>query len=122
MRDEITTLLESFGYPVRLQGSFAPSEAYPDNFFTVWNNTSTDWSHYDNAPTGTVWDFTVYFYSNDPSNVITKTGAAIALLRQNGWIISGKGYDAAADDPNFTGRAFEAIFAEIDTSPIIRRT
>ena len=114
MRNEITALLETICQTVRLQGSFSPTEAYPPEFFTIWNNDSTDWSHYDNAPTGTVWDFTVYFYSNDPSNVITKTGAAIALLRSNGWIVDGKGYDVAADDPTFTGRAFEAVFPNLE--------
>ncbi len=114
MRNEITALLESFGYPVRLQGTYGQGETYPDNFFTIWNNDSTDWNHYDNEPTGTEWSFTVFFYSNSPSDVLTKTGAAITLLRANGWVVDGKGYDVAADEPTFTGRAFEAIYPERD--------
>lgn len=112
MRAEITELLKTICEPVRLQGSFAPTEAYPDEFFTIWNNDSTDWNHYDNDPTGTEWSFTVFFYSNNPSAVITKTREAIRLLRSNGWIVDGQGYDVAADEPTFTGRAFEAIYPE----------
>lgn len=112
MRETLQELLETIGFPVRLQGSFATAEAYPDSFFTIWNNETTDWDHYDNDTIGYIWDFTVYFFSVSPSNVITTTRSAIALLKANGWIIDGLGYDAASDEATHTGRAFDCTFIE----------
>ena len=112
MRAELQELLETFGYPVRLQGSFATTEAYPESFFTIWNNETTDWDHFDNNTIGYVWDFSVYFFSTSPSNVINTTRSAINLLKANGWIIDGLGSDAASDEVTHTGRTFDCTFIE----------
>ena len=112
MKDELITLLESFGYPVRLQGSLAENEQYPDSFFTFWNSDTTDGSHYDNDPINYVWDFDVNFYSINPTLVNTVLLEARTLLKANGWIISGKGYDVATDEPTHTGRGINVIYIE----------
>lgn len=111
MKLELIALLETFGYTVRQQGSLA-GKSYPDSFFTFWNGSSEDRAHYDNEPIDFVWQFTVYFYSTDPALVNTKLLDAIALLKQHGWIISGKGYDVPTDVITHTGRAFDALFIE----------
>lgn len=108
MKDLLVTLLESFGYPVFLQGTLHEGEPYPDSFFTYFNNDSNDWNHYDNNPTGYIWDFDVNFYSNDAELVETKIEEARVLLKQNGFIISGKGHDVMSDEPTHTGRGFDA--------------
>ena len=105
-------LLETFGFPVRLQGSIAETEKYPDSFFTFWNNSSSDWSHYNNRETGWVWNFDVNFYSIDPALVNTKLDEARALLKQNGWIIDGRGYDMATDEVTHTGRGMVVLYLE----------
>lgn len=112
MKDALITLLETFGYPVRLQGSLAEHEQYPDSFFTFWNNDSTDGSHYDNDAINYIWDFDVNFYSTNPTLVNTVLLDAKTLLKNNGWIISGKGYDVATDEPTHTGRGINAIYIE----------
>ena len=66
MEDNLISILESFGYPVFRQGSLTGDEPYPDDFFTFWNNDSSDHSHYNNDEYGTTWDFDVNFYSTDP--------------------------------------------------------
>ena len=38
MEELLVQTLESFGYPVRRQGSLGAQEQYPDHFFTFWNN------------------------------------------------------------------------------------
>lgn len=112
MKELLISLLQTFGYPVRLQGSLAETEAYPDSFFTFWNNDSYDGNHYDNNAIYYVWNFDVNFYSTDPTLVNTILLRAKALLKQNGFIISGRGYDVASDEPTHTGRGMNALIIE----------
>lgn len=110
MKNELITLLESLGYPVYLQGSV--SETYPHSFFTFWNTSADDGSHYDNRTINFVWQFTVNFYSVDPRLVNTVLFDAKILLQKQGWIIQGKGSDVPSDDPDYTGR--EIIVQKIE--------
>ena len=112
MKEYLIQLLETFGYPVRLQGSLAENEQYPDTFFAFWNNETYDGSHFDNEAVKYIWDMTVSFYSTSPVLVNTVPLSAIALLKENGWIISGKGYDVPSDEASHTGRAFDALYVE----------
>lgn len=112
MKDELINLLKTFNYPVKLQGSLANNEAYPQSFFTYWNNETSDGNHYDNEPVSYVWDFTIYFYSTNPDLVNTVLLQAKALLKENGWIVGGKGYDVPSDEPTHTGRGMDALYVE----------
>lgn len=112
MKDKLIELLESFGYPVFLQGSLSEDESYPESFFTFWNNNSYDNNHYDNEAASYTWDFDINFYSIDPELVNTMLLSAKALLKQNGWIVGGKGYDVASDEPTHTGRGINALYFE----------
>ena len=112
MKDALIELLETFGFPVFLQGSMAQNAKYPESFFTFWNNASLDNLHYDNLPVSYVWNFDVNFYSSDPLLVNTVLEEAIKLLRKNGWIISGKGRDVPSDEPSHTGRNVNALYLE----------
>jgi hypothetical protein len=112
MKDELIELLNSFGYPVRLQGSLSKDEPYPNSFFTIWNNETYDGSHYDNDAINYIWDFTINFYSNNPSLVNTILIQVKTLLKSSGWIVPGKGYDVPSDEKTHTGRAIEALYIE----------
>jgi len=112
MKDLLVKTLETFGYPVFLQGTLNKDEAYPKSFFTYWNNDSYDENHYDNAPVGYVWDFDVNFYSTDPALVNSKLIEAKTKLKQQGFIVPGKGYDVASDEPTHTGRGINALKEE----------
>lgn len=112
MEDKLIEILETLGYPVIRQGSLAPDKEYPDNFFTFWNNDSPDHSHYDNAEYGTEWDFDVNFYSTDPEKTYKILADARIKLKQNRWIIPGKGYDVASDEVTHTGRGMRALYLE----------
>ena len=90
MKEKLIELLDSFGFPVMLQGSLSKDAKYPRSFFTIWNNTSYDNNHYDNNPVSFTSNFDVNFYSVDPVLVNTKLLEAKQLLKQNGFIISGK--------------------------------
>ena len=112
MKQELITLLETFKYPVRLQGSLSKDELYPESFFTFWNDETTDLSHYDNDAIAFVWNFTIYFYSTSPTLVNSVLIEAKNLLKQNGWIVPGVGYDVPSDEQTHTGRAIEVMFIE----------
>lgn len=112
MEDNLIQILEALGYPVIRQGSLSPDEEYPDSFFTFWNNDSPDHAHYDNAEYGTEWDFDVNFYSTDPEKTYKVLADARIKLKQNKWIVPGKGYDVASDEVTHTGRGMRAFYLE----------
>ncbi len=110
MEDLLIEILESFGYPVKLQGSLLPDEPYPEHFFTFWNNSSYGESFYDDDEQSTVFDYDVNFYSTNPEWVYTKLRAAIVALKKAGFIISGDGYSVASDEPTHDGRGINVLF------------
>lgn len=112
VKTNLITLLESFKYPVFLQGSFSENQKYPDSFFTFWNDSADAGSHYDNDAINFIWEFTIYFYSIDATLTNTVLVSVRNLLKQNGWVVAGKGYDVACDEPTHTGRALDIIFIE----------
>ena len=72
MKAELITALNTFGYPVFLQGSLDTDEAYPDSFFTFWNFETPEGEFYDDEAHMAVWGFWVYFYSTNPQLVEQK--------------------------------------------------
>lgn len=113
MEDRLITILSGrFGYPVRRQGSLSSDEPYPSDFFTFWNDSSEDLSHYDNDAASYTWRFSIYFYSTNPDHVYTVPLEAIEALKEEGWIINGRGYDVPSDKITHTGRAFDCIYIE----------
>ena len=112
MKDLLIERLETFGYPVFLQGTLGEDEGYPESFFTFWNNESFDNNHYDNDAISYTWNFDVNFYSVDPELVNSILLEAKALLKESGFIISGNGYDIASDEYTHTGRGMRALIVE----------
>lgn len=120
MKDKLIAILELLGYPVRLQGSFGEKEAYPDSFFTFWNDSTEDGNHYDNKAATVTWSFDVNFYSVDPELVNEALLDAKALLEQEGFVIDGKGYDLPSDEPTHTGRGMTALYLERTVNEVRR--
>lgn len=111
MEDYLINMLETFGYPVRRQGSLGEGEAYPENFFTFWNNESHD-HYYDNKAAKTVYNYDVNFYSTDPVETYEKLREATGVLRRAGFIISGDGYDIGSDVKSHTGRGCNVLYVK----------
>lgn len=114
MEDTLIELLESFNYPVRRQGSLAEDEAYPNTFFTFWNNDEDGESFYDNETASVVYDFYVNVYSIDPTTAYELLKSARELLKSNNWIIVQRGFDIASDEPTHTGRGMEVQFLKFE--------
>ena len=110
MEDLLISTLETFGFPVMLQGSLLPNEPYPDDFFTFWNTGSSDGTHYDNTASSVLYSYEVNFYSNNPANVYDVLRDAITRLRNAGFVISGDGYSVASDEPTHDGRGVDVEY------------
>lgn len=112
MKDLLISTIEPLGYKVLLQGSIAKDDPYPESFFTFWNNDSNGDEFYDNKEHSSVWNFDLNFYSTDPELTNTKLLEAKDLLKSQGFIVSGKGYDVASDEPTHTGRGINVLKIE----------
>lgn len=112
VKELLISVLESFGYPVFLQGSLAEDEAYPESFFTFFNNDSYDAMFYDNSEYETLYDFDLNFYSIDPELVNSILLEAKKALKKQGFVIDGAGYDVASDEPTHTGRGINLTYIE----------
>lgn len=112
MKEQLITLLETFGYEVFLQGSINSEEDYPESFFTFWNFQTPEAAFYDDDPNRAVWGFWIYFYSVDPLLVEQVPEHARQLLKKNGWIPQGKPTDISVDKPTHTGAFFSAYIFE----------
>ncbi len=112
MEDKLIEILEDFGYPVLQQGSMLPEEDYPAHFFTFWNDDSDGDSFFDNNENATVWTYSINFYSSDPELVVSKLKEVISSLRENEFIVSGKGHSVASDEKTHTGRGTTVQYRE----------
>ena len=113
MKQKLINILESIGFPVFLQGSFNPDQKYPDTFLTFWNFETPEGQFYDNNAHSAVWGFWVFLYSNDPEIVETKTEQIRKLLKENGFILQGRGEDADSGRETHTGRMLTLYFMEV---------
>lgn len=104
--------LKPFGHKIILQGSMAADEKYPDNFFTFFNNSTESETFYDDVENATVWDFDLNFYSNKAANTNSVLLEAKKKLKAAGFIVNGKGYDVASDEPSHTGRGINVLYIE----------
>lgn len=113
MKQLLIDTLNTFGCPVYLQGTLNPEEAYPESFITFWTDYTSDNAHYDDDVHSVDWNFSVIFYSSNPTLVNTKPKEIIKAMRSAGFIPQGKGQDIPSDEPNHTGWAMEFIYTEI---------
>lgn len=114
MREQFIALLQTFGLPISLQGSLNKNSAYPSSFFTYWNDTTEDNAHYDNDAIAFNWQFTIYYYTQN-ENAAQMDGVFLQirnLFKQNGWIMTGVGYDVPSDEPTHVGRAIDVYYIQ----------
>lgn len=110
MKSELVEILESFGFPVYLQGTLAEDAPYPPTFFTFWTLSSPDAFEFDDQPTHTAWEFQVVLYSSDPRQLEEVAAESRKALKAAGFIPQGKGQDIPSDEPTHTGWVTEYKF------------
>lgn len=112
MKQKIVSWLEeAFSFPVFLQGSMSQEEEYPQSFFTFWNFMSEN-KYYDNIPTGKIYGFWIYFYSDDPETMERVTKEAEQLFRSHGVIIGESWTDTKSDTETHQGEMMEIFIME----------
>lgn len=113
MKTQLITALESIcPGNVYLQGSMSADGDYPDEFITFWTNYTEDHAHLDNDVVSIDWQFSVIYYSSNPSDVGTKPSAIITTLKNIGFIPQGKGRDIPSDLPTHTGWVIDFLKTE----------
>ena len=112
MEDLLRETLLKLGYPVKEQGSFLPEEAYPDHFFTFWNDATDGSGFYSNTETAVVWQYSINFYSTDHEKIGSEFLKAKQLLKAAGFIVTGLGYSVMSDEPTHTGRGITALYRQ----------
>lgn len=115
MEDLLIETLETFGYPVRLQGSLLEDEPYPDNFFTFWDNGSSGESYYDNGEVSTLFHYDVNFYSVDSALVYIRMREAKRVLEASGFLVDGEGHTVMSDEKTHDGRGFDVLYIKTKT-------
>ena len=108
----LDTVENAFHLPMYLQGSLSADDAYPAEFFTFWNNYTTDAAFYDDTETETIWNFDLNFYSTDPVRVNTVLLQAKTALKAVGFIPDGSGHDVVSDEPTHTGRGLTLLYLQ----------
>lgn len=109
MRTLLNNILESIK-PCYLQGTLTGQE-YPETFFTYWCFEAPE-EYMDNKPYKALWGFWVYCYSNDRTTLETCLKDAIEMLREQGFIVQGRGEDAASDERTHTGQMVTVYYIE----------
>lgn len=112
MKQKLIKALSAFGFPVYLQGTLNPEEAYPQTFITFFVDSTDDNGHFENKTNSVNWSFSVILYSNDPEIVNTKPDEIRAALKAVGFIPQGKGNDVMSDEPTHTGWAMDFVIVE----------
>lgn len=112
MRNRLYQTLLTLGYPVHLQGTMNPDEAYPPHYITYFTQDSDDAANFDNETVAVSWRFQVAFYSTDPLLVESFPNTIRTTLKKAGFIPQGKGYDLPSDEPTHTGWVQEFLALE----------
>ena len=112
VKAEFLSILGEYDYPIFLQGTLESDDAYPESFFTFWNDDTIDLSYYDNLAHRCVWNFSLYFFSTDPDLVNSILLDVKKDFQSAGWFVRGRGYDAPADNPSHTGRAIDLSYID----------
>lgn len=97
---------------VYLQGTLSEGDN-PESFITFWTNYTEDGEHLDDEVVSIEWQFTVNYYSSDPSKVDSVPAQIRSALKSAGFIPQGKGNDLPSDRPSHTGWTMDFIIKEI---------
>ena len=112
MWNKLEEVFERIGLPYARQGSYSDESEYQESFFTFWNPDTSEGAFYDNTSNKAIWQWNVYYYTNDPSTIYTKMDEFVRYAKEIGFIVEGRGYDARSDRADYLGRMIRVIYIE----------
>lgn len=108
IKELLISILEESGFEVFKQGSLLPSKSYPNSFWTFYNIDSEE-LYYDDEAYAVLKQFTICFYTNNPSILQDTVSKMRKKLKENDFIVSAE-TDINSDEPNHTGVGFICIY------------
>lgn len=101
---------ETITYKAYRQGSIPQDQTYPNTFFTFWLNNEIEHSAYDNDTSNVTYDYDVYIYSTDIDKCLDLLDRARRKLKDNGWIIIVRSFDAFSDEITHVGTGMQVCY------------
>lgn len=112
MWEKLEEIFKKLELPYSRQGSYESENDYPPSFFTFWNANTPNDGFYDNKEHRVLWYWYIYFYTKNASIFYSKMNEFIALAKEAGFIVEGRGSDAPTDRPDYFGRYVRIIYIE----------
>lgn len=112
MWEKLEEIFKELNLSYSRQGSYEENETLPDSFFTYWNYDTPEDGYFDNKANRAIWIWQIYFYTNDGNLIYSKLQEFIALAKQEGFIVDGKGNDIQSNEPGYFGRMVQISFIE----------
>lgn len=112
MWEKLEQVFEEIGLPYSRQGTYEQDEKLPDTFFTFWNDSATEQSYYNNKPIKCVWEWSIFFYTNNPELIYSKVIEFIEVARKYGFETDSKGRDIPTNEPCYYGRYLKIVYNE----------
>lgn len=101
-----------YNIPFSRQGSYEIDEKLPNDFYTFWNTSSDYDGFYNNVPSQCLWEWNIYYYTNNPENIYSGLEIFIKKALEKGFIVEGAGKDLLSDEPNYFGRYLKIEYIE----------
>lgn len=112
MWTKLEEIFEKIGLNYSRQGSYSDASEYPPSFFTFWNFETPEEGHYDNDAHRAIWNWQIYYYTNNPATLYSTMDEFIRLAKEAGFIIEGRGTDIPSDRPDYPGRMITIKYIE----------
>lgn len=112
MWDKLENALIKTGLDYSRQGSYSDVSEYPKSFFTFWNTGTPNDGFYNNSASVTVWEWSVYYYTNDPASIYSALAEFVGYAKEEGFIVDGNGQDVPSDRPDYLGRMITIKYIE----------
>ena len=112
MLDILEEIFEQMGVSVSRQGRFLKTGELPDTIFTYWNLGSKIKQIYDNDYFAIEWEWAVFLYMQDESQIYTKMSEFITMAMEKGFYPDGMGSDVPSDEQNYVARYVKLKYIE----------
>ncbi len=109
---KLEEVFEELGLDYSRQGSYTDDSEYPPSFFTFWNYDTPEGGYFDNDSHRSIWYWQVYYYTNNASTLYSMIDELVAVAKEKGFIIEGRGQDIASDRPDYMGRTIRLKYME----------